>query len=58
MLEDAAARSAVKVHRQMARGLFGLATLAATAPFVGMIGTVSGIVVLELPNHLASCGRS
>ncbi len=30
------------VHRRMARGLRGLATVAATAPFVGMFGTCLG----------------
>ena len=35
----------------MARGLCGLATVAATVPFVGMIGTVWGIV-----NSFPGCG--
>jgi biopolymer transport protein ExbB/TolQ len=39
------------VHRRMARGLCGLATVAATAPFVGMIGTCWGIV-----NSFQGCG--
>jgi len=42
--QHAAERSAAVVHRQMAGGLCGLATVAATAPFVGMIGAVWGIV--------------
>ena len=41
--QHAAERSVTTVHRQMARGLYGLATVAATAPFVGMFGTVLGI---------------
>jgi biopolymer transport protein ExbB/TolQ len=49
--QHAAERSAAVVHRQMARGLCGLATVAATAPFVGMIGTVWGII-----NSFPSCG--
>jgi biopolymer transport protein ExbB/TolQ len=49
--QHAAERSAAVVHRQMARGLCGLATVAATAPFVGIIGTVCGIV-----NSFPSCG--
>jgi biopolymer transport protein ExbB/TolQ len=44
LAQHAAARSAAKVHREMGRGLCGLATVAATAPFVGMIGTVLGII--------------
>jgi biopolymer transport protein ExbB/TolQ len=39
----AAERSAVLVHRDLARGLFGLATVAATAPFLGVFGTLLGI---------------
>ncbi|HEY2012293.1 MAG TPA: MotA/TolQ/ExbB proton channel family protein [Bryobacteraceae bacterium] len=41
--QHAAERAAVMVDRQMARGLCGLATVAATAPFAGMIGAVWGI---------------
>jgi biopolymer transport protein ExbB/TolQ len=41
--EHAAERSAVLVHRDMARGLDGLATVAATAPFMGLLGTLNGI---------------
>jgi biopolymer transport protein ExbB len=36
-------RAANDVHREMQRGLSGLAAVAATAPFVGFIGTVLGI---------------
>jgi biopolymer transport protein ExbB len=36
-------------HRQMARGLGGLATVAATAPFVGMLGTVWWIFFRAFP---------
>ena len=44
LAQHAAERSAVRVHREMGCGLSGLATVAATAPFVGMIGTVLGII--------------
>ena len=50
-VQHAAARSAADVHRQMARGLWTLATVVATAPFVGMIGTVWGIA-----NSFPGCG--
>ncbi len=43
LAEHAAERMATAVHRKMARGLFGLATVAATAPFVGVLGTLLGI---------------
>jgi biopolymer transport protein ExbB/TolQ len=43
LAEHAAERMATAVHREMARGLFGLATVAATAPFVGVLGTLLGI---------------
>jgi biopolymer transport protein ExbB len=36
--------SANRVHLQLKRGLNGLATIGATAPFVGLFGTVIGIV--------------
>jgi biopolymer transport protein ExbB/TolQ len=49
--QHAAERSAAVVHWQMAHDLYGLATVAATAPFVGMIGTVWGIV-----NSFPGCG--
>jgi biopolymer transport protein ExbB/TolQ len=39
----ACARAATDVHREMERGLSGLAAVAATAPFLGFIGTVLGI---------------
>lgn len=39
------------VHRRMARGLRGLATVAASAPFVGIFGTCWGIV-----NSFRGCG--
>ena len=44
LAQHAAERSAVRVHLEMGCGLSGLATVAATAPFVGMIGTVLGII--------------
>jgi biopolymer transport protein TolQ len=37
-------RSAVAVHGEMKRGLCSIASVAATAPFVGFFGTVFGIV--------------
>jgi biopolymer transport protein ExbB/TolQ len=51
LAQHAAERSAKVVHRRMARGLRGLATVAATAPFVGMIGTCWGMV-----NSSPGCG--
>jgi biopolymer transport protein ExbB/TolQ len=36
-------RSSSEVHLEMKRGLSGLATIASTAPLVGMFGTVTGI---------------
>ena len=39
----ATSRVATEVHRQMSRGVNGLATVASIAPFVGMFGTVIGI---------------
>ncbi|HLY18743.1 MAG TPA: MotA/TolQ/ExbB proton channel family protein [Bryobacteraceae bacterium] len=44
LAQYAARRSAAAVHRQMARGLFSLASVAVTAPLVGFAGTVWGIV--------------
>jgi biopolymer transport protein ExbB/biopolymer transport protein TolQ len=37
-------RSVAIVHIEMKRGLTGLATIGATAPFVGLFGTVLGII--------------
>ncbi len=37
-------RSVAIVHAEMKRGLSGLATIGATAPFVGLFGTVLGII--------------
>ena len=37
-------RSVAIVHAEMKRGLGGLATIGATAPFVGLFGTVLGII--------------
>ncbi len=51
LAQHAAKRSAVAVHRDLARGLFGLGTVAATAPFLGMAGTVLGIF-----NSFPGCG--
>lgn len=49
--QRAAENSAMLVHRRMARGLRGLATVAATAAFMGMFGTCLGIV-----NSFVGCG--
>ena len=38
------ARSQRDIHAKMKRGLGGLATIASTAPFVGLFGTVIGIM--------------
>lgn len=38
------ARAAALTDRELRRGLAGLATIAATAPFLGMLGTVVGMV--------------
>jgi biopolymer transport protein ExbB/TolQ len=37
------ARSAAVVHREMKRGLNGLATISSTAPWVGLFGAVLGV---------------
>ena len=37
-------RSIAIVHAEMKRGLAGLATIGSTAPFVGLLGTVVGII--------------
>ncbi|OFV93627.1 MAG: flagellar motor protein MotA [Acidobacteria bacterium RIFCSPLOWO2_12_FULL_54_10] len=37
-------RSSAIVHAELKRGLSGLATIGATAPFVGLFGTVVGII--------------
>jgi len=37
-------RSTATVHEEMKQGLSGLATIASTAPFVGLFGTVIGIL--------------
>jgi biopolymer transport protein ExbB/biopolymer transport protein TolQ len=39
----ASRRSAALVHEEMKNGLSGLATMASTAPWVGLLGTVVGI---------------
>ena len=37
-------RSAAIVHAELERGLSGLATIGSTAPFVGLLGTVIGLI--------------
>lgn len=39
----ASARAAAGVHQKMKRGLSSLASMAATAPFVGLFGTIVGL---------------
>jgi len=54
-------RSVAIVHAEMKRGLSGLATIGSTAPFVGLFGTVVGIInafkALRAP-RLPGCPRS
>jgi biopolymer transport protein ExbB/biopolymer transport protein TolQ len=42
--QHAAERRAVEVRQELSRGVFGLATVAATAPFFGLLGNVLGIL--------------
>src|SRR5713101_8997669 len=42
--QRASARSAALVHREMKRGLNSLATIASTASWIGLFGTVLGVV--------------
>ncbi len=44
LTERAMHRSSADVHLEMKRGLSGLATIASTAPLVGLFGTVIGIL--------------
>ena len=37
-------RSVATIHSELKRGLSGLATIGSTAPFVGLFGTVTGII--------------
>jgi biopolymer transport protein ExbB len=46
-------RSAADVHVEMKRGLSGLANIASTAPFIGIFGTVVGIL-----NAFKGCGMA
>jgi len=43
MVARASARAAARVHQEMKRGLSSLASIAATAPRIGLFGTVVGI---------------
>ena len=45
-------RSVAIVHAEMKRGLSGLATIGSTAPFVGLFGTVVGIINAVSYTHL------
>jgi biopolymer transport protein ExbB/TolQ len=54
--QHAAERAAAALNRRMARGLDGVATVAATAPLVGTVGTVSGIAdSLSCPGDRSTC---
>jgi biopolymer transport protein ExbB/TolQ len=44
VVKRALAGSQRNIHADMKRGLGGLATIASTAPFVGLFGTVTGIM--------------
>jgi biopolymer transport protein TolQ len=46
-------RAAVSEHGRLSRGVNGLATVASVAPFVGMFGTIIGIV-----NSFVACDGS
>ena len=55
-------RSVAIVHAEMKRGLSGLATIGSTAPFVGLFGTVMGIInafkgISAAEGHRAVGGR-
>ncbi len=52
----AADRATAIVHAELERGLSGLATIASTAPFVGLLGTVIGIIdaFREIQGHNAT----
>jgi biopolymer transport protein ExbB/TolQ len=41
--ERAAARAAAATRQEMTRGLAGLATVAATAPWIGLFGTIENV---------------
>ncbi len=43
-VKRASERSATVVHCEMQRGLISLATIASVAPFIGLVGTLLGIV--------------
>ena len=47
--QHAAERAATQAHRELARGLGGLATVAATAPWLGILWTVWGIGYYSFP---------
>lgn len=50
VVRRASGRSAAVVHQEMKRGLSGLATIASTAPFLGLLATV-----LTIPNSFRGC---
>ncbi len=50
-VQRASERAEKGVHRQMKRGLDGLATIAATAPFLGLPATT-----LSIPDSFPACG--
>ena len=49
-------RTEAIVHAELKRGLGGLATIGSTAPFVGLLGTVVGVIAAF--NGIASSGSS
>jgi biopolymer transport protein ExbB/biopolymer transport protein TolQ len=50
-VQRASKRSANAVHQEMKRGLDVLATVASTAPFLGLLATT-----LSIPNSFPGCG--
>ena len=55
-------RTEAIVHAELKRGLGGLATIGSTAPFVGLFGTVMGILnafreIAHQQDHRFGCGR-
>jgi len=47
--QHAAERAATQAHRELARGLGGLATVASTAVFLGILWTVWGLMFYSFP---------
>src|ERR1022692_1563536 len=49
-------RAEAIVHAELKRGLGGLATIGSTAPFIGLLGTVVGILNFALPQRAGNGG--